>query len=50
MGVKLGEHLACMGEVHTVFVGDLTERDHLEDLGIYGRKPLKCIFKLVGEA
>jgi hypothetical protein len=39
-----------MGDVHTVFVGDLTERDHLEDLDVDGRMPLKFIFNLVGEA
>jgi hypothetical protein len=41
-------HVALMGkgEVHTGFRwGDLTERYHLQDLGIDGRIILKWIFK-----
>jgi hypothetical protein len=33
-------HVACMGEsrvVYSVLVGNLRERDHLEDLGVDGR-------------
>jgi len=38
-------HVACMGEKWIqVLVGNLKERDHLEDLGIDG-KILKCILK-----
>jgi hypothetical protein len=33
-------------EVHTWFwCGDLRERDHLEDIGVEGRKILNYIFK-----
>jgi hypothetical protein len=41
-------HVARMGktEVHTGFwLGDLKEGDHLGDLGVDGRIPLKWIFK-----
>jgi hypothetical protein len=34
------------GDVHTGFWwGNLNERDHLEDLGVDGRRILKLIFK-----
>jgi hypothetical protein len=41
-------HVACMGDrrgAYRVLVGDLRERDHLEDLGIDGRIILTWIFK-----
>ena len=39
-------HVLETAEVHTGFWwGDLTERDHLENLGIVGRMILKFIFK-----
>jgi hypothetical protein len=31
--------------VYRILVGDLRERDHLEDAGIYGRIILKLIFR-----
>jgi len=35
-----------MGEVHTGFwLGNLRERDHLEDLGVDGRIILRWIFR-----
>ena len=34
-----------MGDINRVFVGDLREGDHLEDLGMDGRIILKWIFK-----
>jgi len=35
-------HVSRTGEVHTGYwLEDLMERDHLEDLGIYGRIILK---------
>jgi len=33
------------GEVHTVLMGDMKERNYLEDMGVYGRIILKMIFK-----
>jgi hypothetical protein len=33
------------GEVHMVLLGDLMERNYLEDMGVYGRIILKMIFK-----
>jgi hypothetical protein len=39
-------HVWDTGEVHTLFWwGDLTERDHLEDLGVDERVILRWIFK-----
>ena len=41
-------HVAQMGDrsvAYRVLVGDLRDRDHLEDLGIDGRIILKWIFK-----
>jgi len=39
-------HVMQTGEVHTGFwLGDLRERDHLEDLGVDERILLKRIFK-----
>jgi hypothetical protein len=39
-------HVWFTGEEHTRFwLGDLRERDHLEDLGIVGRIMLKWIFR-----
>jgi hypothetical protein len=39
-------HIMETGEVHTGFeLGDLRERDHLEDLGVDKRILLKWIFK-----
>jgi hypothetical protein len=40
-------HIACMGKsrvVYSVLVGNLRERDHLEDPGIDGRIILRGIF------
>ena len=42
-------HVAQMGDrsgAYRVLVGDLRDRDHLEDLGIGGRIILKWILKL----
>ena len=44
----LARHVECMSrrEVHLVFCwGNLREKDHLEDLGVYGTIILKQIFK-----
>jgi hypothetical protein len=39
-------HIWETGKVHTGFwMGDLREKDHLEDLGIDGRVILKWLFK-----
>jgi hypothetical protein len=44
MGVACGTYGGQ--EMHRGFLrGDLMERDHLEDLGLYGMIILKCIFK-----
>jgi hypothetical protein len=45
---ELGEYVACMGErrgVYRVWWGNLSERDHLEDPGLYGRIILRWIFR-----
>jgi hypothetical protein len=42
------EHVARMGEKRgacRIWWGNLRERDHLEDIGMYGRIILKLIFK-----
>ena len=41
-------HIACMGEsrvVYSILVGNLREREHLEDRGVYGRVILRGIFR-----
>jgi hypothetical protein len=41
------QHVWGRGEVYTgVWWGNLSERDHLEDLGIDGRLILKWIFRM----
>jgi len=46
--IEIGGALARMGErrgVYRVVVGNLGERDHLEDPGVNGRTMLKWIFR-----
>jgi hypothetical protein len=46
--IEMGGALARMGErrgVYRVVVGNLRERDHLEDPGVNGRTMLKWIFR-----
>jgi hypothetical protein len=39
-------HVCGMGELHTRFrLGDMTERDHLGDLGVYGNIILNLTLK-----
>jgi hypothetical protein len=35
-------------DANNILMGDLRERDHLEDSGVDGRIILKCIFKIGG--
>jgi hypothetical protein len=46
--MRLAGHVACMGEKRGAigfWWGNLTDRDHLEGLEVYGRIILKWIFK-----
>jgi len=45
---KIGGHVAHMGErrsAYRILVGNLREKDHLEDNGIDGKILVKCILK-----
>jgi len=45
---RKGSYSLCGGErgIYRVLVGNLSERDHMEDQGVAGRIILKCILKI----
>jgi len=45
--IRRAGHMAHMGDKKVKTVENLGDRDHLEDVGLYGRITLNSIFRLI---